>query len=320
MQSHADPNAGATVEAVLRDELAQGDAMLGSIGPILHHLLDNGGNSFFSDEILSGVRSMAMDLARQLLAEMATASGLADPPEDQSGTHAALFSAIVAHPGLLGHLHALALEWQLTRRLQGRLALDPVLPPLLQALMASPDPAVSAGAMAALAAQARFCQSQRRMQHRLEELPGDLLHVALLSLRTLAGTDDEADAAAAKAEAAIRWRCDDGRSRLGVLSALVSGLGGEMATALSVTHAGVALFLTALARISGQDRDLAVLATHESQLARLALAMRASGLKLQSLEEHFQALHPDVALPEGFDRLGPDSAAAILASSSGFAQ
>ncbi len=314
MDSYADSTTGPTVETVLRDELAHGNVMLGTIGPILHHLLDNGGNSFFSDEIVSSVRGMAQDIARQAIGELALAAGAEDPRAHEAAGLAPLASAIVANPAFLAHLHALAIEWQLTQRLQRQLALDPVLPPLLQSLIASADAATAAMAMGALAAQARFCQAQRRMQHPLEELPGDLLQGVLLAMRVLAGTEDEADARAAQAEAAIRARCDASRGRLGLLYRLVTGLGGEVSTALAIGHAGVGLFLSAFAHVSGQDRDLASISTHESQLARLALAMRASGLKQQPIEEQFLVLHPEIALPEGFDGLGPDQAAAILTS------
>ena len=78
------------------------------------------------------------------------------------------------------------------------------------------------------------------------------------------------------------------------------------------------MFLSALALASGQDRDTAVLATNEGQLARLALALRAAGLKPTAVEEQFVSLHPEVSLPDGFDSLGADRAAALLARSGSF--
>jgi hypothetical protein len=47
---HANP--GATVETVLHHELAHGDALIGTIAPILRHLLANDEHSVFSDEII----------------------------------------------------------------------------------------------------------------------------------------------------------------------------------------------------------------------------------------------------------------------------
>ena len=301
-----------SVEAVLRAELARADEAAGTFVPILRHLLDNGANSIFSDAIVAGVRGMAGDLARQLLDARARSGGEAERIEHATEEIGALASAMTANPALLGHLHALALEWQLTQHMHSRLALDPVLSPLLQAQMASSDPETAALAMKFLAAQARFCQEQRRMQLPLTELPGDLLHGALVAMRTLAGV--EADAEAAAAENAIRQEFNEARSRLGLAARLVSGMGGSAIEALSISHAGSALLLTALSLGSGQDRDLVALSTNDSQLARLALALRASGLKQPGVDEVFLALHPDVALPQGFDQLGPDHAAALLAA------
>lgn len=309
---------GESVEGVLREELAHGDALIGTIQPILRHLLANDEHSVFSDEIIARVRGMAADVTRQLLDELAIAAGDGESrshPAERIELHTA---TLFEHPGFLAHTHALALEWQLTERLQARLALDPVLSPLIQALIASNEPSTAAGAMALLASQARFAQSQRRMQLPLTELPGDLLHAALIALRTHAESSSAAQDAAAKAEAAIRARYDEGRSRLGLIARIVTAMGGGATAALSVSHSGVAMFLSALALASGQDRDLAVLATNEGQLARLALALRASGLKPAAVEEQFVSLHPDTTLPEGFDQLGADHAAALLSRSSAY--
>ena len=311
-------NPGDRVEAVLRQDLAQGDVMLGTVAPILRHLLASDDHSVFGDEIIARVRGMTSDVARQLTAEM-LAVDKGELPAAGLQQADALAMAIIANPAFLCHVHALALEWQLTERMQARLALDPVLPPLLQALVSSSDAVTSGMAMKLLAAQARFCQAQRRMQLPLAELPGDLLHGCLVTMRTMAGFDGPSDDnRAAAAEAAIRARYDEGHSRIGLISRLVTGMGGGAVAALSVTHAGAAMFLSALALASGQDRDLMVLATNEGQLARFALSLRASGLKPQAIEEQFLAFHPEIALPDDFDRLSADRAAAILAVSGGF--
>lgn len=307
------PEGVQNVEAALRDELAQGDAVLGTIGPILRHLLANSDQSLYSDEVVARIRGVTADIARQMMERICDSEDrgpLVAAPEHLEG----LTATLAAMPPLVGHLHALALEWQLTERLQNRLALDPVVSPLLQALIASSDPATATLAMQFLAAQSRFCQAQKRMTHALEELPGDLVHSCLMALRTYAqeiGEDERATAA----EAAIRSRYNEGASRLGLIARLVSGMGGGAVAALSVTHAGIAIFASALALASGQDRDLAILSTHDSQLARLALALCASGLKPKAIEEQFLALHPDIALPTGFDSLDADRAAATLAGS-----
>jgi hypothetical protein len=308
-------NPGATAETVLRDELAHGDALVGTIAPILRHLLANDEHSVFSDEIIARVRGMMDHVACQLLDAQAEAAGSGDDRDHPRAAIEALKDGFVAHPGFLAHVHALAMEWQLTERLHARLSLDPVLSPLLQALISSTETAVAANAMALLAAQARFAQALRRMQLPLTELPGDLLHAALLGLRGQTGEAEAAQLHAAEAERLIRTRYDESRSRLGLIARIVAGMGGGAGAALSLTHAGVAIFATALALASGQDRDMAVLATNEGQTARLALALRAAGLKPETVEEQFLSLHPDVALPEGFDQIGPDRAAALLAHS-----
>lgn len=299
-----------TVEDVLRDELAHGDAVIGSIGPILRHLLANDDHSLFNDEIVARVRGMIDHIARQMLDAVADAEG-PNRRDHAVETIEHVISALVERSALLTHVHAQALEFQLAERLQARIALDPVLSPLLQALIASPDSATAASAMALLAAQARFVQAQRRMQLPLEELPADLFHAVLQVLRTVPA---EADVLT-KAELALRARYDEGRSRLGLLSRLVIGMGGGATAALAVGHAGVGLFLTALSLGSGQDRDLTALAAHEGQLARFALALRAAGVRPDGIEEQFLAIHPDVSLPEGFAGLGADRAAALLAHS-----
>lgn len=311
----AQAGAGFSIENVLRDELAQGDAMLGTIAPILRHLLNNSEHSVFSDEIVARVRGMLSGLVGQLLDAKAEAAGHADQREHPADIVQTLQDNLAAHQGLLAHVHALAMEWQLTERLHARLALDPVISPLLQALIASPDSGVATRAMALLAAQARFAQAQRRMELALTELPGDLLHGAFLTLRAMADGSADDQHHTEEAERAIRARFDESRSRLGLIASLLVGMGGGASAALSITHGGVAIFVSALGMASAQGRDLAILSTNDAQLARLALAMRAAGIKPETVEEEFASLHPAVALPDNFAQLGPDRAAAILAQS-----
>lgn len=314
-ENSAQANSVEAVGAALRDELSHGDALIGTISPILRHLLANDEHSVFGDDIIARVRGMMSDVARQLLDQLAIGAGAGEERDHMPAHITGLVDGLVGHAGFLNHVHALALEWQLTERLQARLALDPVLSPLLQALIASPDANVASSAMALLASQARFVQAQRRMQLPLGELPGDLVHAAVLAMRGHAGNDETA---ATAAEQAIRASYDEGRSRLGLVSRLITGMGGGATAALSVSHAGTAMFISALALGSGQDRDMAVLATNEGQLARLALALRAAGLRQQAIEEQLVSLHPEVALPPGFELLGSDHAAALLTRSAAY--
>jgi hypothetical protein len=303
----------APIEAALRDQLAQGDVVLGTVGPVLGHLLANHDHSLFSDEIVSRVRGMVGDIARQLLSAQAAAGAIDDARTFADGNSGALTAALLTDEPLVGHCHALAIEWQLTARLEARNAIDPVLSPLLQALVASDDPSTASTAMAALAAQARFVQRQRRMELPLTELPADQFHRALAVW--LDRIDADNGEAALLAASGLREQYDESAARLGLLARLVHGMGAGAMAALSVSHAGLAIFLSALAATTNQDRDLAVLATNDRQTARLALSLRAAGLKPQAVEEQFLYIHPDVALPEGFDALRSDRARTLLAAS-----
>lgn len=306
------------IEHLLRTELEAADTAFANTRPILRHLLRNDDHSIFSDQIVARVRGMLHDVARQLVVALAEAGDERDP---QAGAHEAaeeLAGAFMENPAMLGHAHALAIEWQLTERLQTRLSLDPVLSPLVQEMISSGDPATSSSAMALLAAQARFGQSQRRMELPATELPGDLFHAALMTMHAHAAdfsgdhAADHAESNAAKAEDALRKRYEERRSRLGLTERLITALRGDAARALSIEHAGVALFLTALAIGSGQDRDQVIMTTTETQTARLALSLAACGLKADAVAAQFLALHPDVDLPQGIEALLPDRAAAIL--------
>jgi len=298
----ANPRSTDSVESRLRAELEQGDEVLGTVAPVLRHFLTNDDSSLFGDAILARVRGMTADVARQLLGP---GGGEDDLP--------ALIAAIASDSAFLTHVHALVLEWQLTEGLQARLALDPVLSPLLQALVASSDETTAALAMKFLAAQARFGQAQRRMRLPLAELPGDLLHGALLAMRGVVGAKPDGAARAAAAEAAVRADYDESRSRLALIFRLVNGMGAGAVAALSIHHAGAAIFLSALAIASGQGRERLTLGTSETQRTRFSLALRAAGLKPAAIEEQLLALAPDAALPEGLDRLSADRAAALVA-------
>ena len=304
------------VESLLSYELAAADLAQANVGPILRHLLGNDDHALFSDRIVAQVRAQIEDLARQLAMSLETALGHADPRAAANETAPLLAAAFIESPPILAHAHALALEAQLAERLATRLSLDAVLSPLLQALIASPDPNTAAAAMALLATQARFVQAQRRGELPLADLPGDLLHTALLVMREHGtGGDPARDRVAAALETAIRSNFDEAANRLGLLHRLVGGMGGGAIAALDVGHAGVALFVTALGLGAGLERDAAMLATSEAQLPRLALALLASGAKPAIVEQQFFAIHPEVTLPEGFETLRADRAAALLAGS-----
>lgn len=301
-----------SVELVLRGELVRGDAILATARPILRHLLANHDHGLFTDEMVARVRGMMTHVASQLLFAQASAAEASDRAAYVAARQDALAQALFDDAEFLAHAHALSIEAQLASRLQARSGIDSVLSPLVQELVAAREADIAALAMAVLAAQARFMQHYRRMELPLGELPGDLFHKALTLLRDHAGEDGEA---ATQAERALRDAYDEGAGRLALLSRVVMGMGEQAVRALAIDHAGLALFSTALAMASRQDRNLAVLSFADRQFARLALALRAAGLQQRAVEEQFLFLHPDTALPAGFATLGADRAAALLAGS-----
>lgn len=302
----------AAVEDLLRDELAASEQFRTGAGSILRHLLRNDDRSMFSDEIIARVRGILRNIAAEALG--AGQEGLhGEPGRVSEPAVEALVGSLVEIPSLLAHVHAITLEWQLSDLLASRVALDPVLSPLLQGRIASAQPDESGAAMLLLTAQARFMQVVRRMEFPVCELPGDLFHLVLLALRANGAHDHAADARAAAAETALRARYDERRTRLALLEQVLVGMGGEAAGALNLPTAGVALFLTALALGSRQDRDEAAFSTTDSQIGKLTLLLSASGLKGEALVGQLAVLHPDFDLPDGLALIRPDVSAAILA-------
>lgn len=301
-----------SVEQLLRDELERGDAMIATSRPILRHLLANDDHALFNDEMIARIRGMMNHVAAQLLFAQAAAAGAFDRAAYAAARQDELAQALFEDVAFLAHAHALTLEAQLAERLQGRSGIDAVLSPLVQELAAAREMDMAGLAMAVLAAQARFMQHHRRMELPLGELPGDLFHRALLLLRAHADEDEDA---AAEAERQLRDDYEEGAGRLGLLTRLVMAMGQRAVRALAIDHAGLAIFSTALAMAARQERSLTVLSFADRQFARLALALRAAGLKQQAVEEQFLYLHPEIALPDGFEMLRADRAAALLAGS-----
>lgn len=279
----------ATVEAILRDELARETRALGSVVPVLRHLLASEGQRLVSDAILARVRGMLADIAAQLVAA------------GHPGAHDALAETLAGDPALLAFCHALATESHLAERLHHQRSIDPVLSPLLQELIASDTPAIAELAMNALAAQSRFIQSQRRMQLPLTELPAELFAAVL-----------GASGAQGAGRAALLQSYDEGASRIGLLARLVGAMRRGAVAALALDHAGTALFASALAALAGQDRAHAVLACHDGQGMRLALMLRAGGLKPEAIERQFLTLDPAAPLPRDLAVLSPDRARVLL--------
>lgn len=295
----------------LRDTLAQDNSALARIGPILLHLLATPDHSLFSDEIVARIRGMCHHLAWQVLRAQAEAAGQSERETFADRHGEALAEHFVSSPALLSHCHALALEWQLAETLEARYGIDPVLAPLVQDLIAADDNALASAAMASLTAQARFAQTQRRMELPLSELPGDLFHDLLLAWREY--SDQLRSDAMIRAEAKLRNNFDEGASRLSLMARVVAGMGQGGLRALDIDRAGAALFLSALAARSGQTRIATVLSTHPRQTVRLALGLRAAGLDSADVERQILRINPQADPPTGISELAPEEARRLLA-------
>ncbi|MGI8944247.1 MAG: hypothetical protein ACR2FJ_08480 [Qipengyuania sp.] len=300
-------------DEVLRDALFRGDRMLESAGSILAHLLSARDHSLFSDEILARIRGMVNHIASQILRIQAEATGHRAREHFAAEHCLSLSERLLGNRPLVSHCHALALEWQVSTRLEAQLSLDPVLSPMMQRLVGHEDPMIASAAMAALAAQARFARTQRRMELPLGELPGDRFHDALLEWRSFNG--EERSDALVRAETKLRDQYDEAGGRLSLIARVVSSLGSEAQSLLAIESAGASLFLTALAARSGQPRELAAFSTHEQQMARLALGLRAAGLKPEEIETQVLRIHPDVFPPREIEQIGTREAARMLEAS-----
>lgn len=300
-------------ESAIRDDLHDADAMIDAAGPMMRHLLANDDRSLFSDETVARVRGMCRDLAIQLLFALAEAAGEEDRETFAYAHGRRVEDALCQQSALLSHIHGLALEWQLGERLQRQHGFDPVVSPLLQSLIASSEAATAAAAMGALAAQARFIQQQRRMELPLRELPGDLFHIAIATMRLHAA--DLPDEIIAAAEARLKETFDEAAGRLGLMSRLVTGMRGGVIAALSIAHAGSALYLTALSAASGQSRELTTLSVNQGNAVRHALALLASGVKPKDAMNQLETVCNDTLLPAGLDQIDAERAAALLATS-----
>jgi hypothetical protein len=297
------------VEAILRDGLVRESRALAAVAPVLRHLLGTEAQSLLSDAILARVRGIMGDLAAQLLAiragrDPATREGSAGDPAMLD----ALTEKLLADESLLAFCHATAAEGLIAQRLQQRHAIDPVLSPLLQELIASEDPAIAAVAMGALAAQSRFVQSQRRMELPLGELPAELF----LRVTTMARRDYEEPVTLAHVQAGY----DEAASRIGLLARLVAAMGRGVVAGLALEHAGLALFSSALASVTRWPRNIGVLSCHEGQGVSLALRLRAAGLVPAVIERQLALTDPAARLPRAFAEVSADRAALLLADDS----
>ena len=298
--------------AALRDALARADAQLELASPVLQHLLTARDHSLFSDSIVARVRGMLVNLAGQFLRVQAEATGERASEQFSERHREALADRFFASSSLVAYCHATALEWQLGLDLESRLGVDPALSPLIQDTVGHEDAEVASAAMAVLAAQTRFVRQGRRMELPLSELDGDLFHEALRIWREY--PENDLSDALTRAESRMRADFDEGEGRLALLARLITLLRPQSIDTLNIQTAGVAVFLSALAIRTGQSRTRAVRSTNIGQLVRLALGLRAAGLKAGDVDTQLLLIHPDMARPTELDDLGTREAADWLAA------
>src|SRR6187401_3595333 len=92
-----------SVEQVMHDELARGDAMIAAARPILRHLLANDDTGLFSDEMIARVRGMMLDVAEQLLFVQAGAAEVRDRPAYVGERQDELAQALFEDSDFLSH-------------------------------------------------------------------------------------------------------------------------------------------------------------------------------------------------------------------------
>ena len=299
---------GELAEQALRDQLARCDAAIATARPILRGLVANEDPALFSDAMIAGVRGMMFDLAAQLLSAQAAAAEVRDHSNFLTEHQEGLAQALSRATDLLAQAHVVVLEAQFAERLRARSGADPVLPPLMQQAAAGSDPELAELATAVLTAQSRFVKQVSEMKLPLRELPADLFDQALGIARQLGGTG------MAEAERRLRAAHDEATSREDFLARFVSRAGEDGADVLSLERAGLAVFATALAAATRQPRAQVMIAFADTQLVRLALSLRAAGFTQQTMELHFQLIHPGHSLPLGLEIVPTDRAAALLSA------
>ncbi len=300
----AKPAAIMRTAPVFEQELARTERARHAVIPVLRHMLANEGPSLVNEAVVARVRGMLGHLAQQ-----AYAGGSRAIAPDSAATAAvdAIAARLADQAALLAHVHALALESQLAEKFGQRLSLDPVLSPLLQELIASDDRGVAELAMGLLAAQARFMQSQRRMELPLAELPADLLNTAIRC------SEGAAHPASAAGFVALRDSYDEAATRLGLLERLIRAMRGAVVASLSFDRAGLALFASGVASAANVPRAEAVISCSDQQGMKLALLLRAAGLDLPAIERQMLMIGMAAPAPCGIADISTGAARQYLA-------
>ena len=294
----------------LRDALRAEEVQSQASMAMLPHLLRETDDSLHTEAIVAHMRGLLRSLAIELLTDLAEASGEKARDVFVASRVAALVDRLAANALVIEHAHHRALEWRIGRIVEERLHLDGVLSPLLQTFVGDEDQFVASTAMAVLAAQTRFSQAERRRELNTKDLPLEVLGAALSALR--AEAEDISDDAFMRTEQKVSSRFDESATRLSLLERLFGLRADRRGDWLQLDQAGPALFLTALAQSTRQSRSTVAAACVTKSQARLALSLRAAGMRPEPVERQCRLLAPDREPPRGLEDVGTREALQML--------
>lgn len=284
-----------SVDAALHECIAHGEAVIAECTPVLRHLLVIDDPMLFSDRVVAHSRGMLTHIAHQLIGSMDTIPSDKNELSRYLEDVESLYNALMKDSELLACVHAEALEWQLADRLELQLGLDPVMPPLVQELVRSANTELAQLAKEVQAVQANGAQMARRMEMPLKELPAEIFHKVLMIFERKHRGTQQAHKVVQLCET-LRKSYAERKRRVNKIARLLVLLGSRLREALSIEKAGVAIFATALAAASGEDRERVIYSFSESQASRLGLTMRAAGFGEEQIRQQIACLYPGLVV------------------------
>ena len=301
-----DRDQAARLRELVDREAAEGEASR----LLLPHLLTRTDDSLHTEALLAHMRGLLRDLALRLLRVEAEATG---DRERDAFAHAqvdGLHRAFAHDPVLCAHVHETALEVRAAQLAVAATRSDATLTPLLQSLIGHAQAEVAGAAMAVLTAQTRFAQTQRRLELPIEHLPFEVFDAALSAWRRHRGAD--MSDAMVRAEGKLRGRYEEASTRRSLMERL-HALTVQRSDWLQLDQAGASLFLTALAARSRQSRYVVAKAAIARSQARLALSLRAAGMRPASIASQCAILQPDGDPLQGIEDIGTREAGQLIA-------
>ncbi|MEP2233184.1 MAG: hypothetical protein ABJQ41_03935 [Marinomonas sp.] len=293
--------------SALRADLANDDHVLATAVPVVAHMLGDQASALMRDDVIACMRGTLIAIARQLF----SFAGFSEDTADLRS----LESMFASNGNLVNHCYSLAVEGVINQQLSDEHGIDPALPALLQELIESRDANISQLAMDLLASQTRFVEGQRRGgSAALFELPPEHFDAALsvfkswILKRGLSCSD--------KLDLEIRVQYNEGVTRLSMLTRLLIAVGASAEIVTEIETAGLALFISAISKSTGQPRELIALSCQPQQSLRLAVAMKAAGRSSEAVIRQLMIAGADISLPAGFIDLEANEAFALLKTSS----